>query len=66
MIPEVVQITKRLRNIKTKEKFKNTLQEIPWDDVMSFKQTDSAYEVFFNKFTSLYDKVFEKLVATIQ
>ena len=36
------------------------------DDVISSKQTDSAYEVFLNKFTSLYDKVFEKYVITVK
>ena len=61
MTPEgKVQITKRLINNKTKEKFKNALQEMTWDDVISSKQTDSAYEAFLNKFTSLYDKIFEK------
>ena len=47
MTPEGnVQITKRLINNKTKEKFKNALQEMTWDDVISSKQTDSAYEAF--------------------
>ena len=36
------------------------------DDVISSKETDSAYEVFLNKFTSLYDKVFEKYVITVK
>ena len=36
-------------NNKTKEKFKNALQEVTWDDVISSKQTDSANEAFFNK-----------------
>ena len=53
---EKVQITKRLMNNKTKEKFKNALQEMPWDDAISSKETDSAYEAFFNKFTSLIIK----------
>ena len=57
MTPEgKVQITKRLINNKTKEKFKNALQEMTWDDVISSKQIDSAYKAFLNKFTSLYDK----------
>ena len=34
-----------------------------WNDVISSKQTDSAYKGFLNKFTSLYDKVFEKFVV---
>ena len=29
-----------------------------WDNVISSKQTDSAYEAFLNKFTSLYDNIF--------
>ena len=67
MTPEgKVQITKRLINNKTKEKFKNALQEMTWDDVISSKQTDSAYEAFLNKFTSLYDKVFEKFAVTVK
>ena len=37
-----------------------------WDDVISSKQTDSAYEVFLNKFTSLYDKMFEKFAVTVK
>ena len=36
------------------------------DDVISSKQTDSAYEAFFNKFTSLCDKIFEKLAVTVK
>ena len=61
-----VQITKCLTNNKAKEKFKNALQEMTWDDVISSKQTGSAYEVFLSKFTSLYDKVFEKYVVTVK
>ena len=38
-----VQITKRLINNKTKEKFKNALQEMTWDYVISSKQTYSVY-----------------------
>ena len=37
-----------------------------WDNVISSKQTDSAYEVFLSKFISLYDKVFEKYVVTVK
>ena len=37
-----------------------------WDDVISSDQTDSAYEAFFDKFTSLYDKTFEKFVVTVK
>ena len=37
-----------------------------WDDVISFKQIDSAYKAFLNKFTSLYDKDFEKFVVTVK
>ena len=37
-----------------------------WDDVISSKQTDSAYEAFLNKSTSLYDKTFEKFVVTVK
>ena len=67
MTPEgKVQITKRLINNKTKEKFKNALQEMTWDDVISSKQTDSAYEAFLNKFASLYDKIFEKFAVTVK
>ena len=67
MTPEgKVQITKRLINNKTKEKFKNALQEMTWDDVISSKQTDPAYEAFLNKFTSLCDKIFEKFVVTLK
>ena len=67
MTPEgKVQITKRLINNKTKKKFKNALQEITWDDAINSKQTDSAYEAFFNKFTSLYDKIFENYAVTVK
>ena len=34
-----------------------------WDDVICCKQIDSAYEALLNKFTSLYDKVFQKFVV---
>ena len=61
-----VQITKRLINSKTKKKFKNALQKRTRNDVISSKQTDSAYEAFFNKFTFLYDKVSEKFVVTVK
>ena len=54
MIPEgKLQITKRLINNKTNEKFKNALQEMTW-------------EAFLNKFTSLYDKIFEKFPVTVK
>ena len=56
-----VQITKRLISNKTKEKFKNALQEMTWDDIISSKQTDPAYEAFLNKFTSLCDKILKNL-----
>ena len=61
-----VQIAKRLIKNKTKKKFKNTLQKMTWEDVSSYKQTDSAYEAFLNKFTFLYDKVSEKFVVTVK
>ena len=61
-----VQITKRLINNKTKEKFKNALEEMTWDDVISSKQTDSVYEAFLDKITSLYDKIFEKFPVTVK
>ena len=53
-----VQITKRLINNGTKEKLKNAPQEMTWNDVISSKQTDCAYEAFLNKFASVYDKNF--------
>ena len=37
-----------------------------WDDVISSKQTDSAYDVFLNKFTFLYDKISGKFVVTVK
>ena len=61
-----VQITKRLINNKTMEKFKNSLQEMTQDDVISSKQTDSSYETFLNKFTSFCDKIYEKNVVTVK
>ena len=36
------------------------------DDVISSKQPDSAYEAFLNKFTSLYDKIFEKFAVMVK
>ena len=36
-----------------------------WNDVKSSTQIGSAYKAFFNKFTSLYDKTFEKFVVTL-
>ena len=63
---EKVQMTKRLTNNKTKTKLKNALQEMTWDDVISSKQTDSAYAIFLNKFTSLYEKVSEKYMVTVK
>ena len=67
MTPEgKAQITKRLINNKTKEKLENALQEITGVDLISSKQTDSAYEALLNKFTSLYDKTFKKFVVTVK
>ena len=37
-----------------------------WDDIISSKQTNSAYEAFLNKFTSLYEKIFEKFLVTVK
>ena len=37
-----------------------------WDDVISSKQINFAYEAFLNKLTFLYDKVFEKYVVTVK
>ena len=63
--PEIkVKITKRLINNKTKKNFKNALQKITWEDVISYKQTDSAYKAFLSKSTFLYDNVSEKFVVT--
>ena len=63
--PEIkVRITKRLINNKTKKNFKNALQKITWKDVISYKQTDSAYKAFLSKSTFLYDNVSEKFVVT--
>ena len=53
-------------NNKTKKKFKNALKKIAWDDAISSKQTNSAYEVFLNKLTFLYDKVSEKIAVTVK
>ena len=61
-----VQITNRLINNKTKEKFKNALQKMTWDDLISSKQTDFACEAFLNKFTSRSDKMFEKFAITVK
>ena len=63
---EKINITKWLINDKTREKLKNALQEMTEDDLISSKQTDSAYEAFLNKFTSPYDKTFEKFVVTLK
>ena len=59
-----VQIRKRLINNETKGKFKNTLQEMTWKDVIRSKQTVCAYKALLDKSTCLYDKIFEKFVVT--
>ena len=47
MTPEgKVQIAKPLINNETKKKFLKVLQETTLDNVISSKQTDSAYEAF--------------------
>ena len=51
---------------KTMSKFKNALQKMTWDDVISSKQINFAYEAFLNKFNFLYDKVSEKYVVTVK
>ena len=66
MSPEgKVQITKRLIN-KTNEIFKNSLQEITWDNQISSRETDSADRPFLKKFFFLYDKASENFLATIK
>ena len=37
------------------------MQEVTWNDVISSKQTDSAFGAFINKFTYLYDKILKIL-----
>ena len=37
-----------------------------WDNVISSEHTDSAYEAFLKKFTSLHEKIFEKFVVTVK
>ena len=37
-----------------------------WDDAISSKQSHSTYKASFDKFTSLYDKTFEKFVVTVK
>ena len=66
MSPEgKVEITKRLIN-KTNEIFKNSLQEITWDNLISSRETDSADRAFLKKFFFLYDKASENFLATIK
>lgn len=60
-----VQITKRLIN-ETKENFKNSLQDMTWDNEISSKRTDSADRTFLKKFFFLYYKASETFVATIK
>ena len=60
-----VQITKRLIN-ETNEIFKNSLQEMTWDNQIISRQTDSADRAFLKKFFFLYDKASETFVATIK
>ena len=47
-------------------KFKNALQKMTWDDVISSKQINFAYEAFLNKFIFLYDRVSEIYVVTVK
>ena len=61
-----IQVTKCLRNNKTNEKLKNALHEMTRYDIISSKQTDSAYKAFLKKFASLYGKVFEEFVVTVK
>ena len=61
-----VQIMKCLINNKTEKRFKNSVQKMTWDDIISSKQTDSAYQAFLKKFPFLYDKVSEKFVVTVK
>ena len=42
------------------------MQEVIWNGVISSKQTDSAFGPFINKFTYLYDKIFENSVVTVK
>ena len=66
MSPEgKVQITKRLIN-ETKENFKNSLQDMTWDNEISSKRTDSADRPFLKKFFFHYYKASETFVATIK
>ena len=57
MTPEgKAQNTINLIKNKTKYRLKNAQHEMTWFNVISSKQTGSAYEAFLNEFTSLYDK----------
>ena len=47
------------------EKWKNALQKMIWKDVISSKQTDSAYKFFLDKFTFLYGKIYGKVLVTV-
>ena len=60
-----VQIGKRLIN-EIKENFKNSLQDMSWDNEISSKQNDSADRAFLKKFFFLYDKTSQNFVATIK
>ena len=60
-----VQITKRLIN-ETSEIFKNSLQEMTWDNQIISRQTDSADRAFLKKFFFLYYKASENFLATIK
>ena len=43
--------------------FKNKLHEIKWGDILAVAGTNTVYEPFLNRFTSLYDKWFPENVT---
>ena len=58
--------TNCLINSKSMEKFKKALQEMIWENIISSKTNWFYLRIFHNKFTSLYGKIYGKVLVTVK
>jgi len=57
-VDEVTYITRRSYNVRNVERFKDYLCAINWDDVFVIEDPQTAYTLFFEKLSDVYNKCF--------
>ena len=57
-VDEVTYITRRSYNVRNVERFKDSLCAINWDDVFVIEDPQTAYTLFFEKLSDVYNKCF--------